>query len=72
MARPITLPVRVVLPSGAAALRAGEAYARVGISRATAHIWRRHGFPPSDRRNLIDAAALAAWLTARGTSIFWV
>lgn len=72
MARPIALPARVVLPSGSAMLRAGDAYARVGISRATAHVWRRHGFPPSDRLSRIDTAALAAWLTARGTSIQWI
>ena len=72
MARPITLPTRVVLPSGAAMLRAGDAYRRMGISRATAHVWRRHGFPSSDRRNLIDTAALASWLVARGVSLQWI
>lgn len=71
MARPITVPRTVTLPT-APQIGAGESYRRIGISRAVAHVWRRHGFPPSDRSHLIDTATLAAWLAARGTSIHWI
>lgn len=71
MARPISVPRTVTLPT-APQIGAGESYRRIGISRATAHVWRKHGFPPSDRNNQIETSALAQWLTARACQITWV
>lgn len=72
MSRPITVPRAVVLPSGPSSIRAGEAYARCGISRQVAHVWRRSGFPPSDQHNEIETASLARWLVERGAWVNWI
>jgi hypothetical protein len=68
--RHVRYPAQVELVPGA--MKAGDAHKALGISRGVALHWRRkHGMPASDRRGLIDSAALAKFLIERGTCIIW-
>ena len=71
MSRPITVPRAVVIPAGTV-IAAMETYDRLGISRQTASVWRRHHGFPATGPDGINTSALASWLVQRGATIEWV